>query len=418
LMGEGKLVHTERVGSTGMPDLPEAGEWAAVLKHHTIPFISYPYEWCFGMLKDAALLQLELLLAALDEGMILKDSSAFNIQWVGVNPVFIDIPSFEKLATGEPWVGYRQFCQMFLYPLFLQAYKDVPFQPWLRGAIDGIEAEQCNNLMSARDFLRPGVFTHTYLQTKVQAVYGQTQTNIKRDLRAAGFNKEMIKANVSRLQKLIRGLSWERGKSPWSDYASGNTYTDTDLNRKVEFVRDVVTSRRWNLVWDLGCNTGVFSRLAAENAHHVVAMDTDQLAVERLYQGLKPEGNKCILPLVVNLADASPSLGWRGLERKALTERGNPDLTLCLALIHHIVITANIPLREFINWLAGLGTSLIIEFVSREDPMVKMVLRNKQDIYTDYEKEYFEQCLSNSFRVRRCEKLGSGTRVMYFADCA
>lgn len=416
LMAEGKVVQTEQIENTGQIGLALGGAWAAVLKHEIIPFISYPYEWSFGMLKDAALLQLELQLAALDEGMILKDSSAFNFQWLGTCPVFIDIPSFERLAPGEPWVGYRQFCQMFLYPLFLQAYKDVPFQPWLRGSIDGIEPEHCSRLMSTRDLLRRGVFMHTYLQAKLQAKYGATQQNIKERMSTAGFNKELIKSNVKRLNKIVRGLSWMPAKSEWADYATNNSYIDIDCDMKAAFVRDLVASRPWNLVWDLGCNTGTFSRVAAENACYVVAMDADHLAIERFYLELKAEGNTSILPLIINLADPSPDLGWKGLERKALSKRGKPNLTLCLALIHHIVISANIPLKEFIDWLAGLGTSLVIEFITKQDPMVKMLLRNKEDIYTDYEIDYFEQCLSKAFDVKKRELLTSGTRILYLAQ--
>src|SRR3990172_11383489 len=225
--------------------------------------------------------------------------------------------------------------------------------------------------MSIWDLLRPGVLTHVYLQTKMTTKYAKIQRDIKGDLRAAGFNKGLIKANVSRLGKIIRGLTCKRPKSQWLDYTSNNNYTEMDREVKVAFVHNVVMSRPWHLVWDLGCNIGTFSRIAAENARYVVAIDADQLAIERLYQALKAEGNTSILPLVSNLADASPNLGWRGLERKALTERGKPDLTLCLALIHHIVISANIPLNEFVDWLASLGTSLVIEFVTKEDPMVK-----------------------------------------------
>jgi len=414
-MAEGKLIHTERIDPTEELTSALAGDWAAVLKHQIIPFVSYPYEWSFGMLKDAALLQLELLLVALDEEMILKDSSAFNIQWKGAKPIFIDVASFERLNPGGPWVGYRQFCQMFLYPLFLLAYKNVSFQPWLRGSIDGIEPEQCSNLMSVRDLLRPGVFMHVYLQTKMQAKYAQTQKDTKGDLRAAGFNKALIKANANRIGKIIRGLTWKRARSQWSDYANENSYTETDRETKMGFVRNVVLSRPWNLVWDLGCNIGTFSRIAAENARYVVAMDADQLSIERFYQALKAEGNTSILPLLSNLADASPNLGWRGLERKALTERGKPDLTLCLALIHHVVISANIPLTEFVDWLASLGTSLVIEFITKEDPMVKTLLRNKQDNYADYEIKYFEQSLDRAFEVAQRKMLTSGTRVLYFA---
>ncbi|MBI4775660.1 MAG: methyltransferase [Deltaproteobacteria bacterium] len=416
LMSDGKIVETERVH----PE-PRAlthgidGNWAAVLKHRTVPFVSYPYEWCFGMLQDAALLQLELLRAALDEDMILKDASAYNVQWIGTRPIFIDVPSFEEWEAGEPWIGYRQFCQLFLYPLFLQAYKNVSFQPWLRGQIDGIDPEQFNRLMSLRDLARPGVFSHVFLQAKMQARYGSSDKDIRTTMKSVGFHKNLILSNVDRLRKIVRRLSLKPRESEWSDYERFHTYTNEDLERKAAFVRRAVHSRPWNLVWDLGCNTGAFSRIASENARYVVAMDADHLAVERFYQALRSEGREAILPLVMNLSDSSPDLGWRGLERKSIVGRGKPDLTLCLALIHHLVITANIPLPELVDWLAALGTDLVIEFILKEDPMVRTLLRNKADHYDDYDLAVFEGSLSASFEVIEREPLGNGTRILFFA---
>jgi hypothetical protein len=411
LCTEGELIPSEQVEGV----FPPSSEhwWAAVLKHQTVPFISYPYEWSFSMLQDAALLQLKLLLAALDEGMTLKDATPFNFQWIGTHLLFIDTPSFERLTPGEPWIGYRQFCQLFLYPLFLQAYKDVSFQPWLRGALDGVEPEECYGLLSLRDLFRPGVFTHVYLQAKVQAKFATTTRDVKKELHQAGFHPTLIKANVRRLYKIIRKLAWKRTTSTWAKYTEHNSYTDEDEQQKKAFVRRVVKSRPWKLVWDLGCNTGTFSHIAAENAATVVAMDADQLVVERLYQRLKAQKQTIILPLVNNVVDPSPSLGWRGLERKALLDRGKPELTLCLALLHHLIITANIPLKEFVDWMASVTQSLIIEFVTREDPMVRVLLRNKQDTYTDYDQDYFEQCLGEAFAIVQQESLASGTRILY-----
>jgi SAM-dependent methyltransferase len=413
-VNEGKLIHTEQIEtSIGSALIPEAG-WETVLKHQTIPFVSYPYEWCFGMLKDAALLQLELLQAALAEDMTLKDASPFNVQWIGTHPVFIDIPSFERLVAGEPWVGYRQFCQLFFYPLLLQAYKDMPFQPWLRGNLEGIEAAQCARLLSVRDRFRPGVLAHVYLQAKAQAAYAQTARDLKSELRQVGFHKALIQANVSRLQKTIQNLTWHRSRSAWSEYEHHAPYLNTDREQKVAFVRRVVQTHPWRLVWDLGCNTGTFACLAAENARSVVAMDIDPLVIERLYQTLKIENNNKILPLVNNLADPSPNLGWRGQERRALTARGKPDLILCLALIHHVVIGAHVPLDEFLNWLASIGSSLVIEFVTRDDPMVRGLLRNKADHYNDYNLAYFEHHLAASYEIGAREPLSSGTRILYY----
>ena len=416
---EGKIVHTEQVESPDAAPAPHAercdAHWSVILKHQAIPFISYPYEWPFSMLQDAALLTLDLQAAALDADMTLKDATPFNVQWSGSQPVFIDIPSFEQLRPGEPWVGYRQFCQLFLYPLFLQAYKDVPFQPWLRGNLEGIEPAQCAQLMSLRDLFRPGVLSHVVLQAKAEASYARTERNLKKDLRRAGFHKALIQANISRLQKQVAKLTWQRTRSTWSGYTEALPYTEREQHQKADFVRRVTHSRRWNLVWDLGCNTGTFSRIAAENADYVLATDIDTLVIERLYDALKQEHSPNILPLISNVADPAPNLGWRGLERKALVERGRPDLTLCLALLHHVVISAHIPLREFISWLASLGTTLVIEFVTRDDPMVQTLLRHKADHYTDYDLEYFERCLADAFEIDRQETLASGTRRLYYA---
>lgn len=422
LQKAGKVVQTQQVETIPLQaavsgtSFPTDGPWVATLQHQTIPVISYPYEWSFGMLKDAALLHLELLQAALAEGMILKDASSFNIQWTGSSPIFIDIPSFIPLLPGEPWVGYRQFCQLFLFPLLLQAYKDVPFQPWLRGHIDGIEPWDCAQLMSTRDLLRPGVFSHVYLQAKAQSRYAQAPQNIQQDLRSAGFHTQLIQANVSRLTRLIQKLRWKRSQSTWSDYANNTPYTDAEQAQKADFVRRVAQSQEGSVVWDLGCNTGTFSRIAAESASTVVAMDVDALVIERLYQALKAEHNSTILPLVNNLADSSPNLGWRGTERRALTERAKPDLILCLALIHHMVISANVPLKEFVAWLAERRAALVIEFITRDDPMVQTLLRHKAEHYPDYDVGYFEQCLAALFDIVERQPLAAGTRILYYGQ--
>lgn len=410
---DGRLVATEMVDApSGTAD---AERWVSFLRHERIPFVSYPYEWCFGMLKAAALLQLDLLLAALDEDLILKDSSAFNVQWVGAAPVFIDIGSFERLSPGDPWVGYRQFCEMFLCPLMLQAYKDVPFHVWMRGSIDGLGPAECSRLFSLRDLLRPGVLKHVFLQAKLEARYADTKRNVRDDLRKAGFGKELIQANVKGLRRLVARMVWRRQESEWSDYVDCGHYEPADQQKKVDFVRDVVSARSRRLVWDLGCNTGTFSRIAAEGADYVVAQDGDHLAIERLWHELSAEGNRKILPLVNNLADPSPALGWRGRERKALEQRGTPDLVMCLALVHHMVITANLPMREVVDWLASLGGDLVIEFVTKDDPMVHTLLRNKHDNYDDYDLDFFERCLAESFEIGRREPLCEGRRIMYHA---
>jgi hypothetical protein len=399
-------------------DVPEAlhGGVAAVLEHDVIPFVSYPYEWTFAMLQDAALLQLELLRRAIEKGLMLKDSTPYNVQFRGAKPVFIDVGSFEQLREGEPWAGYRQFCMLFLYPLLLQAWKDVPFQPWLRGSLEGITPHDARALLSTRDLLRRGALSHVVLHERLERRYEEKEADLKGELRKAGFKKELILANIRGLERLIRRLRWEPDRSTWSEYGPHTTYKPEDAERKARFVTDALAEEQPRLAWDVGCNDGRHSRIAAEHAEHVVAMDADSLVVDRIYKSLRTEGEDRILPLTVNIVDPPPALGWRGQERRPLLDRGRPDLTLALALIHHVSITGNVPVAEFLDWLHGATRSLVIEFVSPEDPMVRRLLaRKRPGDHPDYRADWFEQCLHERFDVVRSEPLAAGARTLYLA---
>lgn len=413
-VAEGCLVATWEAEISPEALAKVGAHWILALEHERIPFISYPYEWSFGMLRDAARLQLDLLARALAEEMTLKDASAYNVQWQGSRPIFIDIASFERWEEGEPWVGYLQFCQLFLYPLLLTAYRDIPFQGWLRGRLDGIPPEEIWQTMSWRDCFRPGVFKDVYIQAKLQARYADSPQNLRGDLHRVGFGKQLILNNVRRLQKIIEALEWHRASSEWANYVEESSYSDQATATKKAFVASAAEKASWNMAWDLGANTGTFSRIAAENARHVIAFDSDLLAIDHLYRSLREEGPNNILPLVMNLADPSPALGWRHGERKALGDRETPDFILCLALIHHLVITANIPMPEFVDWLASFGAHLVIEFVTKEDVQVKKLLRNKPDIYHDYETEPFEARLGEHFRIVERQRYHEETRILYF----
>ena len=416
LLEDERLVRTERAPD-GLPAVEGllVHEPAGVLRHERIPFVSYPYEWTFSMLKDAALVQLDLLLAALEHDLVLKDSTPYNVQFRGARPLFVDIGSYERLREGEPWVGYRQFCMLYLYPLLLQSLKQVPFQPWLRGSIDGITPAQMRGLLGFRDRFRRGLFTNVFLHARLEARYADKPGQVKQEVQRV-FKKELFVANVRKMRKLVERLQWDPPEGVWTAYGERNSYTDEDAKKKDDFVRDVAGSRHWDLVWDIGANNGRYSRIAAEGASTVVAVDADQGPVELLYRDLKSEGDERILTLTMNLADPSPGLGWRGLERRSLSDRGRPDLVLALALVHHVAISANVPVKEFVDWLASLGSALVIEFPTREDPMVQQLLAPKRDgLHPDYELGFFERCLGEAFEVERSERLQSGTRVLYFA---
>jgi hypothetical protein len=272
----------------------------------------------------------------------------------------------------------------------LQAYKGADFRPWLRGSIDGIAAQTLRPLLSTRDLARPGVLLHVIAQSALQRRFSGKPSDVRSSLAQAGFDASLIARNVAGLRRIIDRMTPKGAKTTWADYTETHSYD--------------------------GAEHAVFSRLAAEHSDCVVAMDGDWMAVERLYRAQQErDDRRRILPLVINLADPSPSQGWRGLERKSLPERGRPELTLCLALLHHIVIGANIPMRDFIGWLADLGTALVIEFVGRDDEMVEMLLANKDDIYADYGMESFERDLHQHFTVQAKRPLKGGKRWIYFA---
>jgi SAM-dependent methyltransferase len=377
------------------------------------------------MLKDAALLHLEILEKAIPAGWTLKDSSAYNIQFIGARPVFIDIPSFEPYRAGDPWGGYRQFCMMFLYPLMLKAYLGVDFGPMMRAYLDGIDPATANRLLFRAARWKQGVFSHVYLHSKMQtrAAAGELD-EAKRLTEDAGGSPEVrkrLRHSEAMVLGLIQGLrsTIAKMKSPdertvWGDYDADHSYSDTSLRLKKEFVERNIKCGEYRKVWDIGCNTGTFSRLSEPFAEQVISIDGDPKAIDRLYQREKREGAGKILPMIIDLGNVSPNQGWRGAERKSLENRGRPDITLCLALIHHMVIAANIPMREFIDWLGDLGGDLIIEFVTAEDAMARMLLRNKVNQYQDYTIEEFERLIAARYMIADSEELKGGHRKIYY----
>lgn len=413
LLESNKIVATWEADESHVPTSTATDRWCRVLEHERIPFLSYPYEWTFSMLKRAALLQLEILVESIAANLWLQDASSYNIQWFGTQPVFIDIGSFEEYPEGEPWVGYNQFCQLFLYPLMLTAYRGVSYQPLLRGTIDGIDPEFMRNLMSMRDLLRRGVFTNVVMQSHLNRAARDSNFSIRSTVREMRFPKESLLNLLNQLRNLVSSLEWNPRKSVWSDYEETHQYPADDQDFKSKFVVDIAASRKPALVWDLGSNTGSYSLLVAPHADYVIGIEADTVAVEKFYRRLIDANVGNVLPLVNNLADPSPSLGWRGAERAPLTSRGQPDLILCLALVHHMVLAANVPMVEFLNWLGSFRADVVFEFVTRQDPMVKRLLLNKRDSYTDYGLSLIEEQLTGVFNVSSKAVLPSGTRHLY-----
>lgn len=408
----GRIIESREVTE---PDALElGGEWASVLAHPKLDIWTYPYEWTFSMLRDAAILQLELLLDALASDATCKDATSFNVQFVGHRPVFIDVGSFERLGEGDPWYGYLQFCQLFLYPLLVQAYADVDFQPLLIADIDGITPDLANKILGPTRIWRKGVPLHVAMHARAQRRFADSDTDVKQGLKKAGFSKSMIVANVKGLLGVVSKLEWKQSESEWSSYENRPHYSSDDLHAKERFVLDTAAGAHRSIAWDVGCNDGRFSRLVAAHCDHVLAMDSDTLVVDLLYRSLREKGPDNIVPVVTNLAKPAPGLGWRGAERRPFLERNSPDLVLFLAVIHHVAITASVPIAEIVAFLRSLDATVVLEFPTEDDPMVRRILKNKQvGVHDDYRLARFEAAAGTAFTVARREELSGGTRVMF-----
>ncbi len=413
-LASGELIESNLVepSSVGLNE-----PWVTAMTHPLIPFISYPYEWTFSMLKDAAQLQLKLTRETLADGIGLKDATPYNVQFIGSRPQFIDAGSFEKRRKGDPWYGYRQFCEMYLYPLMMQGYLGVGFQQFLRGSVNGISPDTMRKLLPASiRHPRKGRLTHVVLHAAAQNRFADSDNNMKSDAAKAGMNAQVLDATLRKLQGIVKKISLGDKKSTWSEYSERGHYIESSLDEKQKFVRDAVASAPRNQVWDIGCNDGVFSRIAAAHSDYVVAMDADPLVVDRLYNTLKAEKNEQILPLYVDLTDSGGGVGWRGQERPGVFDRGRPDIVMALAVIHHMAITFHVPLASQLDMFRDLTPELIIEMPHADDPMVRKLLTNKRDgIHDDFTLEEFERLLNERFTVKSKMLLSSGTRTIFHA---
>ncbi len=418
LLKRGEVIQTSLLDNATNPATAVIKEgWAGVLDHSRIPFVTYPYEWTFGMLKDAALLHLDILEQAFESGWALKDATAYNVQWQGTKPTFIDVTSFEPWEEGTPWIGYRQFCMMFLIPLMLKAYRDIDYLPLLRSDLEGVDPVEAIKFFPATSLLSKGVFTNIYLHSKMQKVFSDDKPGNKGDVpKRVHHSKAMVVGTIQGLRRTVAKLRLQNAPTTWGTYDENHSYDDASYQQKKDFIQKHIGKKHWPQVWDIGCNTGTFSRLCSPHAGTVLAIDGDSLAIEKLYQQQKLEAESNILPLIMNLANISPAQGWHGRERKSLEQRGTPDFLLCLALIHHMVISANIPIRDFVGWIRGLNSAVVLEFVGPEDEMTQVLLKNKVDQYAEYTQDNFESIVGEVFTIVESIPLKGGVRTLYYLE--
>jgi hypothetical protein len=401
------LPHQESDAPSPFPNLA-----FKIIQPQRLPFISYPYEWCFSELQDAALATLEIQRRALSFGMSLKDSSAFNLQFHRGRPTLIDTLSFEKYQEGKPWTAYRQFCQHFLAPLSLMTHTDIRMLQLFTNNIDGLPLDLASRLLPGRTRFSPGLLIHIHLHAASQKRYAGSAVEVGR-----GVARSAMLGLIDSLESAVRGLKWRRNSTAWSNYYQAeHNYSQQGLEEKRQLVNQYVEQIHPRLVWDMGANTGMFSRIAAANGAFTLSFDIDPGAVELNYRQCKSETTENLLPLLSDLTNPTPSIGWENRERLSLLDRANADAVLALALIHHLAIGNNLPFDRIASVFRKLGKWLLIEFVPKDDSQVQRLLASREDIFSQYTEEQFIHQFQKHFTIRRRDTIPDSDRCIFLME--
>ncbi len=389
-------------------DLARTKDAVRILQPEPVPFISYPYEWCFSQLKDAALTTLRIQRLALKRGMCLKDASAYNIQFHEGRPVLIDTLSFTVYQEGAPWVAYRQFCQHFLAPLALMARCDIRLGALLRTHIDGVPLDLASRLLPWRTRLNPGLLMHIHAHARSQAKHQDRRQTGK----TTRVGKNALRGIIDSLKGTVAKLKWRPGGTEWGEYYDDTNYSDSALMAKRDHVGGMLDKTDSRVVWDVGANNGFFSQVASDREMFTVAADIDPTAVEQNWRACRQGGRSHMLPLVMDLTNPSPGLGWGHEERDSFLDRGPADAVIALALIHHLAISNNVPLDRLAQFFARAGRHLIIEFVPKNDSQVQRLLATREDVFPSYHKAGFEQAFAGCFEILEQVDIAGSERTL------
>jgi hypothetical protein len=389
-------------------ELAASPDAARVIRPERVPLVSYPYEWTFGQLKAAALLTLDVLREALERGMILRDGTAANVQFIGARPVFIDTLSFGRYEDGQPWYGYRQFCEHFLAPLALTARRDGRLVGMLRRFPNGIPLDLASRLLDGWSWLRPGLALHLHAHARAQRKYADADATAS----TRRLGKPALLRMVEHLRLTVEGLDWHPEGTTWAEYERTHGYTSDAIEVKRALVAGYLARLSPSTVWDLGANTGVFSAVAAEGGARVAAIEGDVAAAERHYRRLAERCDERILPLVVDLLDPTPASGWAHSERQSLEQRGPVDAVLALALVHHLTLGGNVPLARVAEWFARLAGTLLIEWVPETDPQVRRLVQHRPEAPLPYDRTAFDAAFHSHFDVVDSAPVGESGRVL------
>ncbi len=385
-----------------------------ILRPELIPFISYPYEWSFSQLQDAALLTLRIQKESLGLGMSLKDCSAYNVQFRNGRPIFIDILSFEKYQEGRPWIAYRQFCQHFLAPLALMAYTDARLNQLSRVHIDGVPLDLASSLLPFRTHARFALLFHIHLHAKSQRHFAKRTAQPTR----RRVSRHEALGLIDNLKTAIQRMKWQPLSSEWSDYYAATNYSTEAFLSKKQLVTQILkeVNPRPSIIWDLGSNTGEFSRLASEMGIQTISFDGDPACVEKNYLECRNRGETHLLPLLLDLTNPSSGLGWENGERRSILERGPADAVLALALIHHLAIANNLPLSKIAAFFGRICRSLVIEFVPKTDSQAARLLATRDDVFENYNQMNFEQEFSGFFKIKLSANISGTQRTIYWME--
>ena len=404
LIEKGWLIQHERVLEPMNGD-PDAAIW---IRPELLPFISYPYEWSFDMLRDAALLTLSIAEYALEKEWMLKDASPYNVQWRQGRPILIDSLSFEPYRE-IPWVAYRQFCSSFLSPLLLMHYQKRHLPELFLAWPDGVPIELAAGLLPRKS--RWSV--HTFLHIHLQARYARK--NEAGNERSLSMPKSKLQRILLSLRTLIASLKSPDLATTWSDYYEEAAQRGPYLEDKKKLIETWLSEMpKLRTAADLGANEGVFSQLLADKADMVVAADIDPECINRLYQLEKKKPHSKINLIVQDIAQPSPGIGVANKERTTFHERLQVELILALALVHHLAIERKIPLATLAAWLAPMTQDLIIEWVPSDDEKAAQLLNRIDGEKPAYSQQLFESTFSKHFSIHRQSALAGSNRLLYW----
>jgi len=393
LVEQGRLVASEVVSPAGAETL--------VLRHPRISFQSFPWEWAPGLWLAAAELTLNLCSDLVQQGWLLKDATPLNVLFQGTQPIFVDVLSIERIEPHQPiWLAYGQFVRTFLLPMLAYSRLGWPLQASLTRR-DGYEPEDIYAAFSWPARLRQPAFSAVTLPTLLaNNKKMQAGSLASRSVKDPDLAKEILLKTLRGLLSQMRKITPAHRSSTWSDYAETAThYSDEDHARKRSFVTNALAAAQPARVLDVGCNTGVYSNLAADTGAEVVSIDTDLQAVDRLCANLKGSG-KNILPLCVDLAHPTPAAGWENREYGSFLSRctGHFDTVMMLAVLHHLLLRNQIPMDRIAALCNNLTTQhLILEWVPPTDPKFQELLRGRGAIYTHITEAAFRDAFAEYF---------------------